>query len=277
MIQVQHCPAPLTRVAFITLVLSFLVVGCGGGGGTSTGGGNTAASASSTIVLQVSKSNVAAFLEPQTRGGPWRSIIAAGADLLIPPAFAQSADIEVFLDGVSVGFVEEGGTIMFPATAGFHEITLNNGTITRSFNVDVPADTIVTISDVRLDSDQLSFGQTKIDDGTSDRSAHKTKICHKGRKTLSVGNPAVRAHLAHGDHLGPCHAAQPVASDSSDGSVQIVQQDDQVVQQDDSDPRLDNGRGNGNGSGRNGNRQDDPDQRPGNGRGNGNGRNGNRL
>ena len=28
-------------------------------------------------------------------------------------------------------------------------------------------------------------------------------LCHKGL-TIVVGHPAVRAHLAHGDTLGPC-------------------------------------------------------------------------
>lgn len=33
---------------------------------------------------------------------------------------------------------------------------------------------------------------------------HKVLVCHKGRKTISVGKPAVKAHLRHGDKLGPC-------------------------------------------------------------------------
>ena len=31
----------------------------------------------------------------------------------------------------------------------------------------------------------------------------KATICHKG-KTISVGQPAVRAHLRHGDRAGAC-------------------------------------------------------------------------
>jgi hypothetical protein len=31
-----------------------------------------------------------------------------------------------------------------------------------------------------------------------------TLVCHKGKKTLSLPQEAVRAHLDHGDHLGPC-------------------------------------------------------------------------
>ncbi len=40
----------------------------------------------------------------------------------------------------------------------------------------------------------------------------KVTLCHKGH-TITVGAPAVRAHLAHGDTLGPCgHAPLPPPS-----------------------------------------------------------------
>ncbi len=32
----------------------------------------------------------------------------------------------------------------------------------------------------------------------------KVAVCHKGKKTLWVAEPAVRAHLDHGDRRGPC-------------------------------------------------------------------------
>ena len=32
----------------------------------------------------------------------------------------------------------------------------------------------------------------------------KVTVCHKGKKTISVGGPAVKAHLRHGDTLGRC-------------------------------------------------------------------------
>jgi hypothetical protein len=32
----------------------------------------------------------------------------------------------------------------------------------------------------------------------------KVTICHKGKKTISIGKPAVKAHLRHGDTLGAC-------------------------------------------------------------------------
>ena len=32
----------------------------------------------------------------------------------------------------------------------------------------------------------------------------KVEVCHNGENTLSIGAPAVDAHLAHGDTIGAC-------------------------------------------------------------------------
>ena len=37
----------------------------------------------------------------------------------------------------------------------------------------------------------------------------KVTLCHKGHVTIRVGLPAVKAHLRHGDTLGPCGAHAP--------------------------------------------------------------------
>ena len=39
----------------------------------------------------------------------------------------------------------------------------------------------------------------------------KVKMCHNGH-TITVGQPAVKAHLKHGDTMGPCTAAQKKAA-----------------------------------------------------------------
>jgi hypothetical protein len=39
---------------------------------------------------------------------------------------------------------------------------------------------------------QYQYGKTKV------------TLCHKGKKTITVGAPAVKAHLRHGDKLGAC-------------------------------------------------------------------------
>ncbi len=40
----------------------------------------------------------------------------------------------------------------------------------------------------------------------------KTTVCHKGKKTISIGNAAVPAHLRHGDTVGTCAAARAKAA-----------------------------------------------------------------
>jgi len=42
--------------------------------------------------------------------------------------------------------------------------------------------------------------------GPSGKQYGKTKVtlCHKGKKTITVGKPAAKAHLRHGDKLGRC-------------------------------------------------------------------------
>ena len=42
--------------------------------------------------------------------------------------------------------------------------------------------------------------------GPSGNQYGKTKVtlCHKGKKTITVGKPAAKAHLRHGDTLGRC-------------------------------------------------------------------------
>ena len=33
----------------------------------------------------------------------------------------------------------------------------------------------------------------------------KVAVCHKGKKTIYVDEAAVKAHLEHGDYIGPCY------------------------------------------------------------------------
>jgi hypothetical protein len=33
---------------------------------------------------------------------------------------------------------------------------------------------------------------------------NKVEVCHKGKKTLLIPEPAVAAHIGHGDTVGPC-------------------------------------------------------------------------
>ena len=49
-----------------------------------------------------------------------------------------------------------------------------------------------------------SSAQYQYGSGGTQYGRHKVAVCHKGRRTLWLPQPAVRAHLRHGDSLGAC-------------------------------------------------------------------------
>ncbi|MBW8887769.1 MAG: hypothetical protein JF616_08430 [Fibrobacteres bacterium] len=77
------------------------------------------------------------------------------------------------------------------------------------------------------DSSQSNATLAMSQSGSADSSDHgggvgKTTICHippgnpANAHTITVGNPAVKAHLAHGDKLGACKDMPPAAKPCSD-------------------------------------------------------------
>lgn len=65
----------------------------------------------------------------------------------------------------------------------------------------------VTVSSWRCEerADAVN-GDRDYDGGYGDdgRGQSKVTLCHKQKKTITVAEPAVDAHLGHGDRLGPC-------------------------------------------------------------------------
>jgi hypothetical protein len=49
-----------------------------------------------------------------------------------------------------------------------------------------------------------STAQYQYGPGGNQYGKKKVTLCHKGKKTITVGAPAAKAHLRHGDTLGPC-------------------------------------------------------------------------
>ena len=49
-----------------------------------------------------------------------------------------------------------------------------------------------------------SSAQYQYGSGGKQYGHHKVAVCHKGRRTLWLPQPAVRAHIRHGDKLGVC-------------------------------------------------------------------------
>ena len=53
----------------------------------------------------------------------------------------------------------------------------------------------------------VGLAQTNGGPGGKQYGKKKVTLCHKGKKTIRVGAPAVKAHLKHGDTLGTCASA----------------------------------------------------------------------
>ncbi len=211
----------LAGAAMASLMSILAVAGCGGGG-TSTGGGGTAGNASSTLVLQVSAfAGRSALFLPLERPGATERLLAGLGNVLVADAWAQTGGVDVYLNGGRVGTTDGSGRVLIPVEGGTHRVSLRHDSTEAGFTIFVPDDTIVTISNITVDRDGRISYDEDVDDGTaSDPSAAKVTICHKGRKTLTVGVPAKSAHLAHGDTLGPCEASSSEGADerlSADG------------------------------------------------------------
>jgi hypothetical protein len=53
----------------------------------------------------------------------------------------------------------------------------------------------------------VGLAQTNGGPGGKQYGKNKVTLCHKGKKTIRVAQPAVKAHLKHGDTLGTCASA----------------------------------------------------------------------
>jgi len=206
--------------AFVASSAGLMLTGCGGGG-TSAGfggpGNGGTGGASSTIMLHVAPGAHAA-LEPQP--GVREQLLAALSEWAIRNALAQTADVEVFLDGVSQGMTDVNGDIMFQADAGMHQVCIGATTEPPGvcFDVNVDPDTLVSVNITGVNVDgttsEITYNVSvdpvvdDVVDPTDPNNPNKTLVCHKGKFTISVGTPAAYAgHTTHGDTLGPCEVA----------------------------------------------------------------------
>lgn len=48
------------------------------------------------------------------------------------------------------------------------------------------------------------FGCAVVMEEQAPQAGGKVAVCHKGKKTIYVDEAAVKAHMGHGDYLGPC-------------------------------------------------------------------------
>jgi hypothetical protein len=67
----------------------------------------------------------------------------------------------------------------------------------------------------------LPDGKGKGNGNSKGKGTEKVTICHKGKKTIRVGTPALKGHLRHGDRPGPC-SAQPAVTPGPGQAVLVV-------------------------------------------------------
>lgn len=207
--------------------ISLLIIGafgaalaaCGGGSVSSGGGSGGTGGASSSLVVEVARDDRAAAF--QQHQGQENRLAAVISDLLISKALAQTADVPIFIDGELAAVTDEGGSAVIPLEAGLYEVCILDPEVPENCTeVQVLEDEVVVIANVNIDeNDVVTFDppatapdEEEVADFTDPDNSHKTIICHKGNKTLSVGSPAAeKGHMGHGDTMGPC--AEDVAEE----------------------------------------------------------------
>lgn len=206
----------------IRTAISLLIVGafgaglaaCGGGSVSSGGGSGSGGTggASSSLVVEVARDNrAAAFEQHQDQGNRLAAVIS---ELLISKALAQTEGVPIFIDGTQAAVTGPDGSAVIPLDPGLYEVCILDPNVPANCTqVNVEPDSVVVISNVNIDeNDVVTFDppatapdEEEVVDFTDPDKPHKTIICHKGTKTLSVGTPAAeKGHLGHGDTLGPC-------------------------------------------------------------------------
>lgn len=106
------------------------------------------------------------------------------------------------------------------------QVAASTGNITVDINGDGTPDTIIgskTADEITINGSPLKiFGSatsgsstTTSGSASSANNQGKTAICHKGKNTLYLPTPAIKAHLNHGDTLGECAQTTPITTGST--------------------------------------------------------------
>ncbi|HAT04004.1 MAG TPA: hypothetical protein DCS29_04515 [Candidatus Magasanikbacteria bacterium] len=105
----------------------------------------------------------------------------------------------------------------------FHDVGIVNGSpaglLTRTVTTTRNGIDFIITRTIRNIDDPFDGTVT----GGGDPGGHLVELCHHGN-TIAVADPAVQAHLNHGDTLGPC-GGEPPPFDSSPADYKLVQID----------------------------------------------------
>ncbi|MDD2814256.1 MAG: VCBS repeat-containing protein [Thiotrichaceae bacterium] len=109
------------------------------------------------------------------------------------------------------------------------QVAASTGNITVDVNGDGTPDVIIglkTADEITINGSPLKvFGSatnsssTTTSSSTSSNNQGKTAICHKGKNTLYLPAPAIKAHLKHGDTLGECAQSSPTTTGGTTPNV----------------------------------------------------------
>jgi hypothetical protein len=109
------------------------------------------------------------------------------------------------------------------------QVSASTGNIIIDINGDGTPDTIIgskTADEITINGSPLKvFGSatnsssTTTSGSTSSSNQGKTAICHKGKNTLYLPAPAIKAHLKHGDTLGECAQTTPITTGGTTASI----------------------------------------------------------
>jgi hypothetical protein len=102
----------------------------------------------------------------------------------------------------------------------------------------------VALGAVGLASGSTSSAQAQYAPGT------KVTLCHKGKNTITVSQNALKAHLAHGDTVGPCKDVKTKNNGKHEGEAQHAPNPATGTGSQGSSDDHGNGNGNGNGNGK---------------------------
>lgn len=238
----------------VLIALVVVAVGCNGGGSSSSSGGSSVEM--SKVQGNVRSANVAWMDSAGGTRTASSELLLSVLNQAISPAQAAIDGIEVCI-ATTCTFTDQDGFFTLDISGidtGMYALTFEVGGVryTMPLTQEISSTSIVIVTDVSiLDSGEVTASEVSYQDaGVSDDGGivsggvisapededtdsgdgqPKVVICHKpdtpAEHTLTVAEPAVPAHLNHGDYLGAC------IHDDDD-----VNDDDEVIDEGDDSP-----------------------------------------
>lgn len=189
-------------VAMVVALFTLSLAACGGGGSSSGGSTGSTGGQSSTIVVSSSR---LVMQEPEGMTLLAKTL----TEMLVRNAIAEV--FSVIIKGEEFGpngrnFTSNAaGTVFIPVLGGWYTLCFEGEPTCRE-PIHVNPDTVLVF---HADSEQVTRypaeNEKVVGEFAVDGQENKRIVCHKGKRSIQVGNQAVYdAHKAHGDRGGGC-------------------------------------------------------------------------